>query len=122
MDGEHVQAVEQILAKTPLRDRRIQIPVCGRQHAYINGDGPEPTDAFECALLEHSQERDLGFWWQLSDFIQKERAPVGRFESPDSPLNGAREGALLMAEELRGDERRGNRGAVDADERATRAC
>jgi hypothetical protein len=45
----------------------------------------------------------LGFWRQLSDFIQEERSTVGRFESPDAPLNGAGERALFMAEELRRD-------------------
>src|ERR1700719_3722876 len=121
MDGEHVQAVKQILTEAPLRYGCVQIAVRGRQHTYVDRDRPVPPDAFKRALLEHSQEHDLCFRWQLADFIQKERSTVGRFEAPDSPLNGASEGALLMAEELRRDQRGWNRRAVDADERATRA-
>ncbi len=122
MDGKHVQTVEQILTETPVRNRRIQIPICGGQHAHIDRDGSEPTDTFKCAFLEHSQECHLGFWWQLADFIQKERSTVGGFEPPDSPLNGAGERTLLMAEEFRRDERGRTRRAVDADERATGPC
>jgi len=42
MDGEHIQAVEQILTETALRNRRIQIPVVAASNAYINRDGSEP--------------------------------------------------------------------------------
>src|ERR1700730_11411314 len=103
MDGEHVQAVEQILTETPLRDGRIQIAVRGGQHTHVDSDGPVPPDAFKRALLEHSQEHDLWSRRQLADFIQKERSTVGRFEPPDSSLDGAGERAFLMAEELRRD-------------------
>src|SRR5258708_39400399 len=101
MDGEHVQAVEQILPETPLRDGRIQIAGRGGQHTYGDRDGPVPADAFKRALLEHSQEHHLRFRPQLTDFIQKERATLGPFETPGSPLNCASETPLPMTEELR---------------------
>src|SRR5713101_5461150 len=117
MDGEHVQAVKQILTETPFGDGRVQIAVRGRQHTYVDRDGPVPPDAFKRALLKHPQEHDLCFGWQLADFIQKEGSTVGRFEPPDAPLNGAGECPLFMAEQLRCDERGWNCRAVDADER-----
>src|SRR5262249_37451266 len=53
---------------------------------------------------------------QLADFVQEERAPVGGLEAPDSWSLGSREGPPLVAEELRFEEGRRNRRAVDRHE------
>ena len=54
----------------------------------------------------------------LADLVQEERSAVGDLEAAGPGGDRAREGALLVAEELRLDQRRWDGGAVDPDERA----
>jgi len=68
--------------------------------------------------LQHLQEHDLDFSRQFADLVEEDRAAVGQFEAALSSLDGSGERTLLVAKELRGDERGGNCRAVDADERA----
>src|SRR6202030_2258845 len=53
----------------------------------------------------------------LADFIEKHRARVRQLETTLSKLQGAGKCSLLVAKQLRGDERRGNRSAIDANKR-----
>ena len=77
------------------------------------------AQALDLAVLEHAQQRDLGFCGQIADFVEEDRAAVGRFESSETSLQRARERALLVAEELRRDERGRDGRAVHANERAS---
>src|SRR5260370_17213019 len=118
MDGEHVQAVEQVLTEGAIFDGRVQVPVRGGQYADINGDSAVSTEGLKCALLKNSQQNDLCFQWEFADFIQKERCGVGGLESANSPLDCASERTLLVSEQLRRDQRGWDSRTVDADERA----
>src|SRR5207247_8469108 len=53
----------------------------------------------------------------VADFVQEERAAVGELELPAAARERAREGALLVAEQLGLDQLVRDRGAVDLDER-----
>ncbi len=53
---------------------------------------------------------------QLADFIQKYGAAVGHFQFAFFLRHGAREGALLVAEQLAFEQGFGKGGAVDGDE------
>ncbi len=57
----------------------------------------------------------------LADLVEEERAAVGLLEAADPALVGAGERALLVTEELALEERLGERGAVERDERLLRA-
>ena len=57
----------------------------------------------------------------LADFVEHQRALVGRLELADLPLGGPGEGPSLVAEQLAGQQRFGEGGAVQADERPFRA-
>jgi hypothetical protein len=52
----------------------------------------------------------------LADLVEQERAAVGLFELAQSAGDGAGEGALLVAEQLRFEQVVGNRRAVEGDE------
>src|SRR6185503_18389386 len=54
---------------------------------------------------------------QLADLVEEQGAAVGLFEGSGVRAIGAGEGALLVAEQLAGHERRRERAAVDGDER-----
>jgi hypothetical protein len=44
---------------------------------------------------------------EIADFIKKECSSVSGFKSPDASLQGAREGAFLVSEKLRRNQRLG---------------
>src|SRR5256886_13194337 len=76
------------------------------------------AEALELALLEHAQDLGLGHGREAGDLVEEERAPVGQLEAALLPPRRAGERALLVAEQLRLEQRLGERGAVDRDERA----
>ena len=85
--------------------------------AHVDLDRLVAADALERALLQDAQELDLRRRRDLADLVEEERAAVGLLEAPGAPPIGAGEGALLVAEELALEERLGERGAVERDER-----
>ena len=70
----------------------------------------------EAPVLEDAEELGLELGGQLADLVEEEGAGAGELElAADAPL-GAGEGAALVAEEERLDQRAGERRAVDGDE------
>jgi hypothetical protein len=55
---------------------------------------------------------------KIPDLVQKQRPAIGASEQPRRASEGAREGTAHVPEELRFDERCGNRAAIDGHERA----
>src|SRR5207245_11576442 len=76
---------------------------------------PEREDL---AALERAQELHLKAELEIAYFVEKERAPMRLHEEPARVADGAGEGAALVAEERRLEERGGERAAVHGDERA----
>src|SRR6201987_1918956 len=74
--------------------------------------------ALKLPLLQHAQERDLRLHREIADFVEEKCPAVSGFEPPHASLQGAREGALLVSEKLRGNQRLRYGRAVHADERA----
>jgi hypothetical protein len=56
----------------------------------------------------------------LADLVEEQGAAIRGFEPAVAGCGRAREGALLVAEQLALEDRFGDRGAVDRDERALR--
>ena len=75
------------------------------------------ADALEFPFLQHAQELDLRVERQLAHFIHEQRALVRELEPADATLNGARERAFLMAEQLALPDPLRDRATVDLDER-----
>jgi hypothetical protein len=50
--------------------------------------------------LQHAQQAHLGRGGEITDFVEEDRAAVGQLETALALLLGAREGSLLVAEEL----------------------
>src|SRR2546425_1718063 len=73
---------------------------------------PPRSTLFPYTTLSRSHRREVG------DLVEEERAPVGQLEAALLPPRRAGERALLVAEQLRLEQRLGQRGAVDRDERA----
>src|SRR6185295_13249209 len=119
MDRKDVEPVEQILPERACGNRFLQVAVRRGQDTDVHGNRVTVADAFDLAILEDTEQCDLGFRGQIADFVEEDRAAVGGFESPQTPLQRARERALLVAKEFRRDERRRDGCAVHPDERAS---
>src|ERR1700733_7264871 len=77
--------------------------------------------SLKLALLDHTQECDLGFHGEIGDFIKEECPSVSGFKPSYASLQGTRESAFLVPEKLRSNQRLGDGGAVHADEGSRRA-
>ena len=115
-DAGDVQAVIEILAEPAGGNFLRKVTVRGRDDARIGVQGLSPPQAFELVLLNDTQDLDLGRQRQLADFIEKNSAFGGAFETTGLLALGASECATLVAEELALDESLGKSPAVDADE------
>src|SRR2546428_121787 len=118
LDRHDVQAIVEVLAEAPLLHERLEISVGRREHAHVDADRVGPAHALDRALLEHAQELRLELDRHVADLVEVERPPVGELELAELPLLRVRERAALVAEHLRLEERRRDRGAGHRHERA----
>jgi len=102
---EHVEAIEQILAKGLVADGVLEVAVGGRDDADVNLDRLRAPQAFEDALLKRAEQLGLDFHRQITDLVEEERGLVGGFEPADLPAERAGERAPLAPEQLAFDER-----------------
>jgi hypothetical protein len=115
-DGDHVQAIEQILAELALADRLAQVAMGGGDDAHIGLDGNPAAHGGEFALLQHAQQPGLGIQRHVADLVQEQRAGGGLLEAPNPAGHRPGEGTLLMPEELALDQLARDRRHVHRDE------
>ena len=94
----------------------LQVAIGGGDHPHVRANRLASAHALEFPLLQNAQQRDLSFRGQLADFIQKDGASFGQLEPAEAPLQRSGKGALLVAEQLRGDQRGGYGRAIHAHE------
>ncbi|GMN76927.1 hypothetical protein GmRootV512_11340 [Variovorax sp. V512] len=107
----------QVGAKTPLRNRRGQVAVGGRDHTHVDLAHAVAAGALHLAALQHAQQLGLHAQRQFADLVEKERAAIGDLELAVAVLHGAGERAALVTEEFAVGQRLGQRRAVDLHER-----
>src|SRR3989475_9133630 len=78
---------------------------------------PPRSTLFPYTTLFRSQDLRLQREAHVRDFVEEQRAAPGLLEPTDLARDGAREGALLVPEQLALEQVLGNGGAVDRDER-----
>ena len=101
VNGQHMQAVEQILAELPVCDHLHGVAIGRADDAYIDLAGRRLAHAGDRAGLEESQQLGLQRQRHRRDLVDEERAFVGRLEAALARLDRAGERALHVAEELR---------------------
>src|SRR5262249_13111201 len=116
-DREDVQAIEQVLAESPLRDLRLQIPVRGTDDANVDRQGPGASDPLEFPFLQDAEQLRLRFGRKLGHLVEEERSTMCQLEPSETALQRTGERSLLVAEQLALDQCRSDRGAIDLDER-----
>ena len=87
-----------------------------RDDAHVDLDRVRVADALELALLQHAQQLRLQRRAHRPDLVEEQRALVRLLEASLARADGAGERAAHVAEELRFEQRLGNRAAVERDE------
>jgi hypothetical protein len=59
---------------------REEIAIGGREDTHVDGPCPGLTDATHLAFLQHLQQFHLHGRWDIADFVEEQRAAVGRLE------------------------------------------
>src|SRR5947209_587362 len=98
--GNHVQAIEQVLAKQPVFHLALQRFIGGGQHTHIYRNVALSAQARELAILQHVQQLGLQRRMHFADFIQKNTSIVGLLELPEFLAIGAGEGAGLIPKQF----------------------
>ena len=117
LDGEDVQPVEQILAEAALRHGLGQVAVGGGDDPHIHLHRAFGPDGVDLALLQGAQQLDLDVQRQLAHLVEEQGAAVRLLELAQVLVGGAREAALLVAEQDALHEVLGDGAAVHRHER-----
>src|SRR5262249_48092116 len=115
-DRYHRQAEVEVLAELSCLHLALQVALGGGDDADIGVERLVSPHASKLARLEHAQELRLHVERQLANFVEEDRAPVGKLEGPLSGVDRPGERAAFVAEELALDERVADRAAVDDQE------
>src|SRR5207248_10905974 len=82
----------------------------------IDLDRLSTANALNDLVLQEPQQFDLHWQWHIADFVQKQSAAIGTFDSADALPQGTGEGAFFVTEELTFEQGLGNGCAVDRHE------
>ena len=116
LDGEDVQAVQQVFAQLAAGHGLVGAAVGGGDHAHIGLQRLGGAHAHEAAGLQHAKQLDLQLHRHFRDFVQKQRARGRALEKALVLAVGAGEAALFVAKDLAFDQVRRNGPAVDRQE------
>src|SRR5262249_13556240 len=111
------EAEVEVLAELPAVDLAHEIALRRSDDAHVRVHRLVAADAAELARLEDAQELRLDVERELADLVEEDGAAVRELEGALARVDGARERAALVAEELALDERVAHRPAVDDEER-----
>ena len=114
-DGDHVDAVEKIGAKTAAGDFLMQQAIGGADDASVHAPFFVIADAREMAVLQDVQQLRLQAGIDLGNFVEEQRSALRHFHA--AGLGGVRAGerALLKSEQLAFDQRCRNRRTIHLD-------
>src|SRR5581483_2637832 len=110
-----VEAEEEVLAEPSVRDLVLELAVGRRDDPHVRAVELGAADASELARLDDPEELDLRLRGELADLVEEERAAARDLDEAEPQLARAREGALLVAEDLAVDEVALEPAAVDRD-------
>src|SRR6266536_665662 len=94
------EPIIEIFAKSPLLYRFFQLDVCGRNDPHIDTTGSCVTKWREFSLLNDAQKSHLSFRWNISNFIQENRAAVGDLEQTLLGRHGSCKGTSRVAKQF----------------------
>ena len=115
------QAVKKVFPERAFGDQRGQVAVGGADDVQIDLDSRFGAERHHFTFRQHAQQTGLQRARHVADLVEEQRAGAGLFEAAAHALgSGAGEGAGAVTEQGAFDQRLGDGGAVDRDERAVR--
>ncbi len=115
------QAVEEVVPEGAGGHRLAEVDARGSDEAHVDLDRARAPEPLEAAVLHHAQELGLQGRGEVLDLVEDDGAARRELDLPRLGLLGVREGARLVAEQLRFQEVGGDGRAVDLDEREVTA-
>jgi len=113
VDGDDVEAIEQVLAEASGFHFFFKVSVAGGDKAHIHACGFNTSDALKRALLEGAQEFHLHFHGYFRNFVQEEGSSLRQLKAARFRVDSTRKGAAFIAEELRLHQVLGDGGAIN---------
>src|SRR4029453_4725386 len=98
---DNVQAIVEVLAKTPFLYHNFEVAVGGRDDPHIHFYGPRTPDTHDLSLLKRAKEFRLHADVQIADLVKEQRTLIGSFELALLLRVCAGEGAFFVTEKLR---------------------
>src|SRR5580700_5848891 len=99
-DRKDAQAVVEVTPELPFGHAVSQIAIGSRDQPYVDADRMSAAYPLELPILQHAQELRLQFQGKVANFVQKQRAPVGQFQSPDFLADCPGKCAFLVPEQF----------------------
>src|SRR5690606_36388217 len=115
---QDVQAVVEVFAKAAGTDGALEVDVGRDDETDVHFDLPGAAEPAKPLDLEDLEQLRLELEGEVADLVQKEAAAVRQLEESAFLLARVRERALLVAEHLGVEKRRGQTGGVDLHKRA----
>src|SRR6202007_1458336 len=79
-NGEDVEAVIKVAAEFFFGDELGKVRIGGGDDAHIDANGAIAAEALEFLFLENAEQFGLEFEREIADFVEEDRAAVGKFE------------------------------------------
>jgi hypothetical protein len=117
VNGEDVEAEEQIFPEGAAAHRIAQISIGGCYHARVYSHHRLSADSLKLAGLERPKQLCLSFLTQVADLVEKQRPAMRQLESSKAALSGSSEGSPLVPEHFGFDQVPWNRGTIHSHKR-----
>ncbi len=118
LNGEHREAVVQILAESSCFGFDRQVPVGGGYQSDVHRPRAAFSHALKLPFLNHPKKLGLQLQRDLADLVQEDCAAVREFKPAHAVLNGSGKRTSDVTEELALKQLFWNSGAVDTDQRS----
>jgi hypothetical protein len=86
-EGQHVEAVEQILAELPFGHHLLQIAFSSGDDTHVDGSRARPAQALNRSILQYTQQFDLHRQWYVVDIVEEDGAAFSQLEAARSVLD-----------------------------------
>ena len=121
VDGDYVQAEEQVFPKSSLRDHGAQVAVGRSDKPDVDGDRLRASDGGNFPLLKDAQQLCLSGEADVRYLVEEQCPTICNLEEAGFRLDCAGERAFHMAEQLTFQKVFGKGGTIDGNERVVTA-
>ncbi|MOA16912.1 hypothetical protein D3C78_1371450 [compost metagenome] len=100
MQGDDIQAIQQILTEAAVADHVLKIEVGRSQNSYVGTAGDRIANSLVFLVLNEAQQLGLKGQWEVADFIEKQGAAIRLVDPPQRTFTRPGKGTAAMTEQL----------------------